>query len=142
MIRRCLAVVAVVLGAAGIVLISTDSVPIGVPLLLLSGLAATTVAMLGMAVEHIERHRERRERKAGMPGVGQVLNVRRNGRYRDDTSLIDVTLAVELPGREPYVVCIEEQSWLYITAGRVTPIRVSARDPRRVWFEYDPFFRA
>jgi hypothetical protein len=142
MIRRCLAVTAVALGASGIVLISTDFVAIGAPLLLLSGAAATTVAVYGWAAEHIERRREGRARKAATLGVGQVLNVRRNGRFRDDTSLTDVRLAVELPGREPYVVCIEEQSWHYLTAGRVTPIRVSPHDPQRVWIEYDPFFRA
>lgn len=140
--RRLLIVVAVALFVIGAVLYSTGRVSEGVVVILLSAAAVTVFTLLGMLDDARGGRAEKRDRKAATPGVGRVLEIRPNGRYHDGSALHDVILSVELPGREPYVATVESKSWLYLYEGKVTPVRVSASDPQRVWIEYDPGFEA
>lgn len=140
--RRLLMVVAVCLLVLGVVLYSSGQVSTGVITMLLAAAMVTASTLLGMLADFGAGQAEKRDRKAGIPGVGRVLEIRPNGRYHDGSALNDVILSVELPGREPYVATVESKSWLYLYEGKVTPVRVSADDPQRVWIEYDPGFQA
>lgn len=140
--RRLLMVVAVSLFVVGVVLYSGGRVSEGVVTMLLAAAMVTVSTLLGMLDDARVGRAEKRDRKAGIPGVGRVLEIRPNGRYHDGSALNDVILSVELPGREPYVATVESKSWLYLHEGKVTPVRVSADDPQRVWIEYDPGFEA
>ena len=127
--------------------VAPDSWPVTLGILLLVGggfLGVWTVAAeyAGRAL-HPERHELEeweRIRRVGVSGVARVLRAKEAGTSPTGDPMVEIELAVEVEGREPYEVrqrtAVPRRRLDRLHEGSSVPIRVDPDDPQRLVFEW------
>lgn len=124
-----------------------DAWPVTLGILLLVGggfLGVWTVAA-GYAARALHPARDELEerdrlRRVGLAGVARVLRATEAGTSPVGEPVVDVELAVEVDGREPYEVhqrtAVPRRRLSRLHAGRSVPVRVDPQDPERLVVEW------